>query len=62
MNYVDTINDYAIYEFSKKVCKENGYCYPTFGAFLNPEGNPIAGHEECSMETFEELARWCEKN
>lgn len=62
MNYIDTINGYAIYEFSKRTCATHGYCYPTYGAFLNPEDNLSPGYEECSLETFEELAEWCEKN
>ena len=62
MNYIDTINGYAIYEASQSMCKKHGYCYPSFFAFLNPEDNVIPGHEECSLETFEDLAEWCEKN
>ena len=62
MDYIDTINGYAIYKFSKSACILNGYCYPTYGAFLNTESGIRPGYEECSMETFEELAEWCEKN
>lgn len=62
MNYIDTINGYSIYECGRKICVEKGYCYPTYAAFLNPEDNLKLGYEECSMETFDELAEWCEQN
>ena len=61
MNYIDTINGYEIYEYSKGLCCRYGLSYPCYGAYL-PESDHIPDYEECSMETFEELAEWCEKN
>ena len=37
INYIDTINDYKVFEASKKECVASGYCYPTFAAFINTE-------------------------
>ena len=62
MDYIDTINDYEIFEASKKECAASGYCYPTFAAFLKTDDGVEFGHEECSLESFDELANWCEKN
>ena len=62
MYYIDSINGYEVYEFTRSECREAGYEYPTFAAFLNPDRVPRLGREECSMELYHDLAIWCENN
>ncbi len=62
MNYIDTINGYRIYEYTKETCKKYGVEFPTVGAFLCDDEIPNPINVECEMETFEELAEWCENN
>ncbi len=61
MNYIDTINDYEIYEYSKYACDTYGTPYPTYGAFME-EAPKIPGYERCSMEDLDALMEWCENN
>ena len=62
MRFIAKLNGYDICEYSESECKEYGYCWPTFGAFLtqDPERTPL--DEECSMNCVSDLIDWCENN
>jgi regulatory protein YycI of two-component signal transduction system YycFG len=62
MNYIDTINGYDIYELTMGTCLREQIPYPCFMCYGEHESDRIVGYEECSMDTFEELAEWCENN
>lgn len=62
MEFICTINGYDIYELSMGTCLREGIPYPCFACFGENESDRIVGYEECSMETLEDLAEWCEKN
>ena len=61
MDFIDTINGYDLYKYSPFTCSTRGCPYPTYACFM--EGTrPDTHNEECSCDTFEELAEWCENN
>ena len=62
MEYICTINGYDIYELSMGTCLREGIPYPCFACYEETESDRIVGYETCSMDTFDELAEWCERN
>lgn len=60
--FVQTENNYRIYELEEKECKMFQREYPTFITWMYEEdiGNMFLSENECS--TLEEMVEWCNQN